>query len=197
MRRFVLAGLVICLVPKLALASIVQYNDQASFAAAAPGATQFNFSGPQSNAIASYSQGPATFTFPDGYLYNDDFYGAGIRYIGIGSGALTITLSSPAYDFGLTLGTFGGTTPVKFSINDVPFTTVTSAGAQPATSYVGFVDTVPITSLTLATSNGYEIDIINFATSAKYAVPMPEPASLLLLGVGGLAATVLRRRTTA
>ena len=39
-----------------------------------------------------------------------------------------------------------------------------------------------------------EIDMLNFATGS---VSVPEPASLLMLCVGALAATAMRRRPTA
>ena len=75
MRRILLAGLVACLVPKLALASIIQYNDQASFAAAAPGATQYSVAGPDQDFGGSYTQGPATFKGVDIHRYANNGYG--------------------------------------------------------------------------------------------------------------------------
>ena len=49
MRSIVLAGFIACLVPQLALATIITYNDQATFAAATSNATQFVITGPYAN----------------------------------------------------------------------------------------------------------------------------------------------------
>ena len=198
MRCVLLAGLVACLVPGLAHASITTYNDQASFNAAAPGATQYTVSGPATNYGTSYTLGPATFTSSSANVFDDGSYGTGVQYAEFYPSQVFVTLSPSFSAIGLTLGTYGGTDTIDISLNAVPVTTVTSAGSYPATFYIGFIDSDPITSLTLFDrTEGRQIDLLNFAvadTGTGGTVPLPEPASLLMLCVGTLMALTARRR---
>lgn len=201
MQRVILAGLVACLVPHLALAGVVTHNDQASFAAATSGTTQYGISGDTMNFDSSYTQGPATFISTTVNRFNDGTYGNGVAYLEFFPSRATVTLSPSAFAIGLTLGTFGGTDMIDISINAVPVTTVTSAGPAPATFFVGFTDTDPITSLTLFDqTTSSQIDLLNFAisnTPGGGPTPLPEPASLVMLGIGALATSTLRRRLAA
>ena len=183
----------------MALASVVTYNDRATFGAAVPDATQYVISGPPIDFSGSYTQGPATFTSFTVNRFNDGFYGTGVAYLEFFPSQGAVTLSPPAYSIGLTLGTlFGGTDRIDISVNAVPVTTVTSAGVAPATFYVGFTDTSPITSLTLFDRTASsQIDLLNFAisdTPGGGTLPAPEPVSLLMLGIGTVAMAALRRR---
>ena len=202
MRRSILAGFVACLAPSLALATVVTYNDRATFDAAVPDATQYSISGPFTDFSGSYTQGPATFTSTTVNRFNDGFYGAGVAYLEFFPSQATVILSPSAYSVGLTLGTFlGGTDIIDISVNAVPVTTVTSAGVAPATLYVGFTDSDPITSLTLFDRTASSrIDVLNFAisnTPGGGTSLVPEPASLVMLGIGTVATSALRRRQAA
>ena len=187
--------------PGVAGASIVTYNDQASFVAAAPGAIRYVVTGPANNYGTSYVLGPATFTSVTANVFDDGAYGTGTQYAEFFPSQVVATLATPAYAIGLTLGTFSGTDTLDVSLNAVPVTTVTSAGPAPATFYLGFTDTDPITSITLfdrATSRQIDLLDLTVADAAPGGGPilLPEPASLVTLCLGTLAAITARRRLT-
>lgn len=202
MYRAVVAGLLSCLTPGMAFAGIMTYNDQASFAAAAPDAIRYVVSGPAADYSPSYTLGPATFTSQSAMVFDDGSFGSGVQYAEFFPSQVIITLARPAYAIGLTLGTFSGTDTLDVSLNAVPATTVSSAGPAPATFFLGFTDTDPITSLTLfdrATSRQIDVLDLTVANAAPGGGPvlLPEPASLMMLCFGTLATTTGRRRPVA
>ena len=183
--------------PGRARAGVTVYNDPADFDAAATGVTSYTFSGAPAGSYTpegtSYTSGPLTFSGPGINLFNDNSFGPGVTYVDEFNGPETITLSgATAVDF--TIGTFDGAQTVAISVNGAPATSVTEAGGKPDTLFVGFTDTVPITSLTFTnTSVGggdQEIDVIGYQTNA---VPEPGTWALLAAGAGGLLLIVRRR----
>lgn len=195
MRCVVSAGLVACLVSQPALASIVTYYDQTSFTAATPNAIQFIFSGPDAQLGNSYTLGPATFASGNVSRINGGLYSGFSTFLE--TGPPTITLSPSTYGFGLMFGTIYRSTAFSITVNGVQVTTVTPPGPT-SPIYVGFVDTDPIATTTWTlVGRVNSLDVLDFATSNTPGIPVPEPASLLILGVGASATTALQRRGTA
>ncbi len=198
-RLVLAAALGLCLVlPGTASALVTEYTDPADFNAATASATSYTFPAPQgdgSDEGTSFTSGPLTFSGYRIELYNDGGYGDGVSYVSELISPETITLSG-ATAVSFTIGTFEGPQTVAISVNGVPFTSVTEAGPHPDTLFVGFTDTVPITSLTFSdiTNPSNEIDVINFQVGS--AAPEPSTWALLGAGLAGLLGLRLRRRAT-
>ena len=179
--------------PGRARAQAMAYNDPADFNAAAPGLTTYTFpSTGGANIIenGSYTEEPITFSGVEIHLDGDgDYEPTASEYLQEDGGLETLTLSGTQTAVSLTIGTFEGPDTVNVSVNGVFVTSVNSGGRQPATSFVGLTDSVPITSITLDdfTTPGNEIDVTGFQA-------VPEPGTWALLGVGvAVVATAVRR----
>ena len=188
--------------PTLADAQVLTYNSPAAYAAATTGNTAYAFSGAPAggatNEGGTYTLGPITFTGAGLNLYNDSSYGTGVNYLDEFNSPETLTLGG-ATALSFTLGTYNGAQSIAISINGAAATTVTESGGFPNTLFVGFTNTVPITSLTFTntTAAGQEIDVINFQVGTNPNV-VPEPSAWALLAVGTAAlGLALRRRNIA
>ena len=197
MRGFLLVGVAAMGIAGPAWATVVTYNDAAAFAAAAPGGTSYVVTGPQSSFNGtnggSHTLGPVTFTATSVQRFDDGSYGDGVSYLSLYP-SRAIATAPGLSAIGFTFGTYGGADTININVNTVPATTVTVADGAPATQFVGFTDTDPINSITFFdTATSREIDVLGFM-AVPLATAVPEPASLLLLGAGTLAAGVRRRR---
>ena len=193
-------------------AAVMEFTDRAAWLAAAGAVTNIGFEGIAPAGGRTDFSGPVTFS---GVQFSAPFIGgggiaesvvsAGLDYVNAwGSGdklqaslgvEFDITLPSGVTAVGsdimITSTFFLGTTgtyTATLSTGDV-FTNIFSSG-PPTRSFVGFISTTPITSLTLV-SNPSLAMIDNFALTAT---AVPEPSSLVLFGAGILALFVLARK---
>jgi hypothetical protein len=195
-----------------ASAGVIEFTDRAAWQAAAGAVTNIGFEGVAPAGGRTDFNGPVTFS---GVQFSAPLIGgggiaesvvsAGLDYVNAwGSGdklqaslgvEFDITLPSGVTAVGsdimITSTFFLGTTgtyTATLSTGDV-FTNIFSSG-PPTRSFVGFISTTPITSLTLV-SNPSLAMIDNFAFTAT---AVPEPSSLVLFGAGILALFVLVRK---
>jgi hypothetical protein len=189
------------------------YSNEATFMSAA-GALGFeSFEGLAASNVASagFSRSLAAFTIagsPNAGVFDlADYLGThatdGTKYIeveGGGQQTLTFTFGAPIVEFGVTITDYG-----DFAASALIFSTNTgasqaaAAGSKPngTDQFFGFIDAAnPFTSITFTTPVGqfgdpFSVDRVRFSAAAS-GTPVPEPASLLLMGTGVVA--VLRRR---
>jgi hypothetical protein len=197
--------------------AITMYSDRALWTAAAPGNTTIDFEG-----VATFNNaavfldnsnrtiGNATFTgnqvgfFVDSTLVADGAYHTSdyLEWEG-GAKQLTVTFASPVTAFGVDIGTFYGDTNDTITITasniSIGFTTSLNSYAffgltsgTPFSSVV-FTDTGGGPTSTLHAGFYPAIDNLSYQLAATASDPIPEPATLLLLGTG-LAGVVRTRR---
>ena len=197
----VFAAIMLATLPNPACAQLVTYNNQAAYQAASTANTTYAFSGPApgngSNVGPSFTDGPLTFAAFGLYLDNDGAYGNGVTNLDALYSAVTVT-SNEATALSFTVGTYYGAQTVAINVNGAFATDVVETGGRPNTMFVGFTDTVPITSLTFANASypGEEIDFTQFQAGKAIVSTVPEPSTWALLGAGIIAlGAALHRRS--
>ena len=221
-----LALVLIASAPAAGWAQVTSYTSLASFEAAAPSATTYDFSSLDNGSLQVLSPTVA------GVNFNDTSASGGINFLipaggisGPNYGAAfysdesscapncgdiltTITPGPGVYAFGLTYGWYlgGGGLPFSISINGGPPIAATMPGADGVvneTSFIGFTASSPIASIVIdtpetpgATQFNDGFDVINFSYSTAAAVPEPGQFALMLAGLLGLGILQRRVRTS-
>jgi hypothetical protein len=178
-----------------ARASVAIYTDAASFNAATSGDTTSGFSFSNITTLGSgYTIGPVTFQSSDIGGYNDGSYGSNVSYLGSSEPRLAITGGYNA--FSLMLGAYDGASTFGISVNGAAPVDLDING-QPNSTFVGFTDNVPITSISISdlTSPGAEIDTLSFTTGFTAAVPEPSTWAMMILGFAGVGFMAYRRKS--
>ena len=198
------------------------YSSAASFAAAVSGAATYGFNGISTVAApleqtAESAIAPELATGPQ-TVAGVTFNSSGIAFVLPAStanyGVQFFSGQSPnllpsdvlmsfagRYAIGITYGAYATTsgTPVTITLstgNSYTQTLPTVAGTD--TNFIGFVSSVPLTSITLKTvanvaappPYAYSLDIVNFTL----ATPVPEPGTSVLAGLGLVAVGWAARR---
>ena len=175
--------------------TITIYNNASSFNAAAPGNTGYGFPNPGFVDVSpSYTDGPLTFSATTLTLNNNSRYGNGQTYLAESNSAETISLSG-ASAVSFLLGTVPARSQtIAITINGTLVTNLMTSGGAPGTTYIGFTDSSPITSLTFTNTSvsGAEIDLLFYQVGG--VVPEPSTWALLGLGSAGALGLTLRRR---
>jgi hypothetical protein len=172
-------------------ASIQTFTSESSFAAAAGSLSTLDLADNQEETY------PQTISF-GGFTFSDSG-GVAVSSADIGYSGVTINDNLGSL---LTIDLPAGDTAIGFDAgafyNALATLTLTAGASSVSTSpggnamgFVGFVSTTPISSVTLSTAQdeGYAIQNIDYVAS-----PVPEPASLGALGIGGLVLLNRRRR---
>jgi hypothetical protein len=126
---------------------------------------------------------------------------ASLEFRSDGPSTVTFTFASPVTAFGITINSFGNTGPgILNVITNVGMTTAMMLGQSPPQLaplneiFFGVVNVdEPFTTVTFTTTSTNDIMTFDGA-SYSTATVVPEPASAGLLGVGGIALSVLLRR---
>jgi hypothetical protein len=117
--------------------------------------------------------------------------------LGGGGSDLSLSISGGGYkNLDFEVGVFNQADSVTITVNGSSSDTLTVPGA-PNSTFIGIMDTTPITSLTFRDNSnpGAEIDILSPASgSISLPAPTPEPSLLALGGLGGAVLLYLRRR---
>ena len=189
------------------------YINEATFLSAAGTLGFESFEGlAASNTVApGFSRSLPAFTItgtPNAGVFDlTDYLGThatdGTKYIEVEGGSqqtITFLFGAPITEFGVTITDYGdfATSTMKFVTNSGGSGNAALAFLPDGTNqFFGFIDAAnPFTSLTLTTAVGqfgdpFSVDRVRYS-AGNASTPVPEPASLLLLGAG-LAAAVRRR----
>ncbi len=207
----ILAVTAISTAPAYALDAI--YTSEAAFDAAVPGAATYAFD--EGNTPSHYHSIPSPSTI-DGFEFTDEVTPSDLA-AGQGQVPLMFLIgaaSTPTYGsdflsfqnehtdvlgrignlgeaFGFDYGSYistGG--PATVTLADGTSFVITPTSTE---AFLGFTSSSPIGSLTIDYPGGYAFDVIGLSGTAT---PAPEPAAwaLMLIGMGGLGATLRRRR---
>jgi hypothetical protein len=215
MRRIVLALASLALLASVVErthAGLVFYPDRTAFNAATTGVTMIGFEGiAPPDGFTFYGHSPltlsgATFTASTSNLFveSSTYYATHFFHIpyNLGSGDfllsgnfapadLSISLPGPSTAFALDLGTFDSiNSQVSFKLSSGD--TFSVSAPYPTSMFVGFTSTVPITSVDLLITSGDRQDTLS-VDNVSFGAIVPEPASLTLFGIGGVAALGYRR----
>ncbi|WP_075791792.1 PEP-CTERM sorting domain-containing protein [Massilia putida] len=183
------------------------YTDEASFLAAAGGSLAFeSFETVQSSTATQYNFNDVSFSCA-GTTWCPGFFGTsqlfahdGLQTVFFASpDTSTFTFAHAVNAFGIWIGDAGTTGPLTLNV------TLDGAGSVPALTnytgpslgwqYFGLVSDTPFTALTFAPSNtndGIYFDALHYGPAGANAVP--EPGSVLLLGIAGAGLLVSRRK---
>ncbi len=193
-----------------AFASVVEYTDTTSFNNAVSGATTYNFE--STVAPNQWTQGnpnvvvgPVTFA-PDSsgtlWIFGDNYYAntfGGVAFISAQEGSLTGSNNVTATLAGATaIGFYYGPADdaggaITVTINGVSYNLAIPAVFATA-GFVGFTSDTPITSVAF-TEMGLGMDITQFILgTANSTTSVPEPTSMLLLGLGLMGLAGVRRK---
>lgn len=215
-QRILLAVAVLVLVgTQAASAATITLYDRATFQLAVAGATitQQTFDG-FVDGTALGTVGGVTYSASGGTVVVTDTYLTTTFPNGIGStstsgafccfftGAETATFAftSPVSAFGIDINTFAPTPGAysgTLSTGDVVPSAFDTFPGTFTGQFLGFISDTPFTSVTIAANTGfsYTLDTLVFGDAQAIvdaASPVPEPATLMLMG-GGLLALVLQR----
>jgi len=211
-RKLPILILVFLFLPLTAKSGVIEFTDRAAWLAAAGAVTNIDFEGSAPPGGSTAFTGPVTFS---GVQFSAPFIGgggiaelavsAGLDYVNAwGSGDKLQAGLGVEFDISLPAGVeavgsdimitstfiFGtnGSYTATLSTGD-QFTNIFSSG-PPNRSFVGFVSTTPISSITLVSSPSLAM-IDNFAFTA---VTVPEPGSLALFVAGIITLLLVARR---
>lgn len=213
----------VSLAQAVTISNVTMYTSAASFAAAVSGAVTYGFNGISTVAspagpIAESAITPELATGPQ-TVAGVTFNSSGIAFVlpatGYGNyGVQFFSGQSPNLlpsdvlmsfagrsAIGITYGAYGTTagTPVTITLNTGnSYTQILPTVAGTDTNFIGFVSSVPLTSITLKTvanvaappPYAYSLDIVNFTL----ATPVPEPATWVLAALGLVAVGSAARR---
>jgi hypothetical protein len=196
-----------------ASAQVTEYTDEAAFNAATTRLTNYNFDGivPANTPYepGDVTVGGVTFTGGGGadFLfdansgwaqYSASFFSGQSFNLGVDPSQVVCTLAG-ATALGFTFGDYAdlpGGNPFTVTLGDgSSFLVTTPLNAGSDTGFVGFVSSVPITSVTFD-NWGAAFDVIHFAEGSD-ATSVPEPGPLTLMATGLLFMAFLVRRRTA
>ena len=199
----------------LSHAGLVTYPNSASWTTAVSGITNVNIPSPSPNPNINFGPAPAsvvysgvTFstsaTLSDGHLFNIGPLESGFPAVlssqlqtsaALDTPNILVTFASPVTAFSLDYATFLGTGVTFLLSNGDTFTQGSTVGGDYAVpDFVGATDTTPFTSVLITTpdggdtSNGLNLNNVSFATV------VPEPASLVMLGLGAIGLLAIGRR---
>lgn len=210
MRRLLLLAVTTVLgFASIAGATSITYSDRSAWDAAlsaSPNIVTFEGRGP-SGSPASYTNvtiDGVGFAAPQIYIidpswptdapYHTSDYLEWQQGLAVG-GTLTITLPTLVNSFGVDFGTFGtaqGALTMQFGDGSDSYTL---NGNQYAYTFFGIVSDTAFNTVTLSSPSTYPtIDNVSYGSGPASPAPVPEPASLVLLGSGLVAAVARRRR---
>ena len=206
-RLALVLAFVASLMASSAQAAIITFANRAAFDAAFPGALIENWDGFASGTVFTNGTGANGITYnssagnavtTNAFLQSTLPNTLGRTGTGffLGTDTITFTFASAITAFGIDISTAdqaSGSVRATTNLGDVANSVFNPFPGSTFGQFVGFSSTTPSTSVTIAgnTANfGFTLDTLRRVPAAS----VPEPATLVLLGGGLLAAGVRRRR---